>query len=166
MLNFLAITCRFLLLAAVLLPVLPSFAEDGDEHGNSVSADERTGAIYKCKDEQGRVSYTEKPCDKNAEAMKDLPALNQQPAVSGAEHYRADPPIETHKKKTVHRKGSFQCDGRTRCSQMTSCAEAMFFLENCPGVKMDGNGEGRGGIGDGVPCETQWCTDDDEGRPQ
>jgi hypothetical protein len=44
----------------------------------------------------------------------------------------------------------FRCDGRTRCPQMTSCAEAKFFLENCPGVKMDGEG-------DGVPCEGQWC---------
>jgi cold shock CspA family protein len=46
---------------------------------------------------------------------------------------------------------SFRCDGRTYCSQMTSCAEAKFFLKNCPGVKMDGNN-------DGVPCEQQWCT--------
>jgi cold shock CspA family protein len=45
---------------------------------------------------------------------------------------------------------SFRCDGRTRCSQMTSCAEATFFLKNCPNTKMDGNG-------DGVPCEQQWC---------
>ena len=46
---------------------------------------------------------------------------------------------------------TFRCDGRTYCSQMTSCAEATYFLRNCPGVKMDGNG-------DGVPCEQQWCT--------
>ena len=46
---------------------------------------------------------------------------------------------------------SFRCDGRTYCSQMTSCAEATYFLKNCPGTKMDGNG-------DGVPCEQQWCT--------
>ncbi|MFA5243417.1 MAG: cold shock domain-containing protein [Sulfuricella sp.] len=45
---------------------------------------------------------------------------------------------------------SFQCDGRTHCSQMTSCAEATFFLRNCPNVQMDGNN-------DGVPCEQQWC---------
>ena len=44
----------------------------------------------------------------------------------------------------------FQCDGRTLCSQMTSCAEATFFLKHCPNVKMDGNH-------DGVPCEQQWC---------
>lgn len=47
--------------------------------------------------------------------------------------------------------GNYRCDGRTHCSQMTSCAEAKYFLSNCPGVKMDGNN-------DGVPCEQQWCT--------
>jgi hypothetical protein len=45
---------------------------------------------------------------------------------------------------------NFHCDGRTYCSQMTSCAEATYFLQHCPGVKMDGEG-------DGVPCERQWC---------
>jgi cold shock CspA family protein len=44
----------------------------------------------------------------------------------------------------------FHCDGRTHCSQMTSCAEAEFFLSNCPNVEMDGNH-------DGEPCERQWC---------
>lgn len=42
------------------------------------------------------------------------------------------------------------CDGRTRCSQMNSCAEAKFFQEECPGAEMDGDR-------DGIPCETQWC---------
>jgi hypothetical protein len=45
---------------------------------------------------------------------------------------------------------SFKCDGRIYCSPMTSCAEAKFFLKNCPGVKMDGDN-------DGIPCERQWC---------
>ena len=45
----------------------------------------------------------------------------------------------------------FQCDGRLHCSQMKSCNEAKLFLKNCPGVKMDGDG-------DGVPCEQQLCT--------
>lgn len=44
----------------------------------------------------------------------------------------------------------FHCDGRTHCSQMTSCEEATYYLEHCPGVKMDGEG-------DGIPCEKQWC---------
>jgi hypothetical protein len=44
----------------------------------------------------------------------------------------------------------FKCDGRIYCSQMTSCAEATYFLQNCPGTKMDGNN-------DGIPCEKQWC---------
>ncbi|WP_372017085.1 cold shock domain-containing protein [Pseudoxanthomonas sp. 10H] len=45
---------------------------------------------------------------------------------------------------------AFECDGRTLCSEMTSCAEATYFIQHCPGVRMDGNG-------DGVPCEQQWC---------
>jgi hypothetical protein len=45
---------------------------------------------------------------------------------------------------------TFKCDGRKYCSQMTSCAEAKSFLQNCPGTEMDGDG-------DGVPCESQWC---------
>jgi Excalibur calcium-binding domain len=44
----------------------------------------------------------------------------------------------------------FKCDGRTHCSQMTSCEEAVFFLQNCLNVEMDGNH-------DGEPCEKQWC---------
>jgi len=44
----------------------------------------------------------------------------------------------------------FRCDGRVYCREMTSCAEAQYFLDHCPGVKMDGEG-------DGIPCEDQWC---------
>lgn len=46
---------------------------------------------------------------------------------------------------------SFTCDGRTRCPQMRSCEEATYFLQHCPGTKMDGDN-------DGVPCEDQWCS--------
>jgi hypothetical protein len=46
---------------------------------------------------------------------------------------------------------AFQCDGRKTCGQMTSCSEAKLFLKNCPGMEMDGDG-------DGIPCEQQWCT--------
>ncbi len=46
---------------------------------------------------------------------------------------------------------AFQCDGRQHCSEMTSCREAKLFLKNCPGMKMDGDG-------DGIPCEQQLCT--------
>lgn len=48
-------------------------------------------------------------------------------------------------------RSAFQCDGRQHCSQMTSCQEAQQFLKNCPGMKMDGDG-------DGIPCEEQWCS--------
>lgn len=44
----------------------------------------------------------------------------------------------------------FRCEGKIYCSQMTSCNEALFYLKNCPGVKIDGDG-------DKIPCEKEWC---------
>ncbi|MNZ31245.1 Excalibur calcium-binding domain protein [compost metagenome] len=42
---------------------------------------------------------------------------------------------------------SYSCSARKSCSQMTSCAEARFQLEQCGNTKLDSNG-------DGVPCES------------
>jgi hypothetical protein len=50
---------------------------------------------------------------------------------------------------------SYKCDGRKYCSQMRSCAEATYFLQHCPGVKMDGGNAGE--LPNGVPCEAQLC---------
>lgn len=41
---------------------------------------------------------------------------------------------------------NFSCDGRQHCSQMSSYEEALYFVQNCPNTKMDGDG-------DGIPCE-------------
>ncbi|MEY4590115.1 MAG: hypothetical protein RL497_2191 [Pseudomonadota bacterium] len=48
------------------------------------------------------------------------------------------------------KKSHFKCEGKTYCSQMSSCDEARFYLNNCPGTKMDGDN-------DRIPCEEQWC---------
>lgn len=69
------------------------------------------------------------------------PRLAERPAAGEAAPTAAAP---------VPSRQNFHCDGRTHCAQMTSCAEATYFLRNCPGVQMDGNH-------DGVPCERQWC---------
>lgn len=67
--------------------------------------------------------------------------------------FASDPEINPTKQLVDNKDDTseFRCDGRTHCRQMTSCAEARFFLQNCPGVKMDGDR-------DGVPCEDQWCS--------
>jgi len=66
-------------------------------------------------------------------------------SVPRAEHF------ESQDQGSGRQDDPFHCDGRTYCSQMTSCAEAKYFLAHCPNVKMDGDH-------DGVPCERQWCT--------
>jgi len=52
--------------------------------------------------------------------------------------------------KVRKKDSNFQCNGKIYCSEMSSCAEARFYLRNCSGTKMDGNN-------DGIPCEKQWC---------
>ena len=47
-------------------------------------------------------------------------------------------------------KSNFRCRGKTYCSQMSSCEEATFYINNCPNTKMDGDG-------DGIPCRRKWC---------
>lgn len=56
----------------------------------------------------------------------------------------------TNRTNTNSNNAAFQCSGKIYCSEMSSCAEAKFYLSNCPGTKMDGNN-------DGIPCEKQWC---------
>jgi hypothetical protein len=52
---------------------------------------------------------------------------------------------------------TYRCDGRIYCSQMRSCEEAKWFLQHCPGTRMDGDRYRDGDRGNGVPCERQWC---------
>ena len=59
-------------------------------------------------------------------------------------------PIKKTKKQPRISHNPYQCDGRIHCSQMHSCEEAKFFIQNCKDTKMDGDE-------DGVPCERQWC---------
>ena len=76
-------------------------------------------------------------------------SLKHQRFIEAEDQSPKSPPATSQKPENPSGSG-FRCDGRTYCSQMTSCAEATYFLKNCPGTKMDGNN-------DGIPCEKQWC---------
>ena len=41
----------------------------------------------------------------------------------------------------------FTCGGKRYCGEMTSCAEARFYLTRCGLTRLDGDG-------DGIPCES------------
>ncbi|TXJ10415.1 MAG: excalibur calcium-binding domain-containing protein [Acinetobacter sp.] len=45
----------------------------------------------------------------------------------------------------------FKCDGRIHCSQMNSKDEADWFAQNCPGTRMDGDGDG-----DACESDSRW----------
>ncbi len=140
-----------------------------------IAASVNAQQMYKCK-VNGTVTYQQDPCpvgqvrkpptlqELNAGERKRREAAAavavEKPAVA-QEKTAADPkspqnsekftPTASNPPTASTSSSSFSCDGRKHCSQMKSCAEAHFFLANCPGVKMDGDK-------DGVPCEEQWCT--------
>ncbi len=97
----------------------------------------------------GAVTYQQGPCPSDAvrkpPTVQELNAEEKRRGVAAAT-------AATEKAAPAAPKVSsgFSCDGRLYCSQMKSCAEAKYFLANCPGVKMDGDKNG-------IPCEKQWC---------
>jgi hypothetical protein len=119
-------------------------------------------SVYKCQ-HAGAVTYQSTPCPGGEAPRRPTVAeLNaqrklQMQASASAAPVSAPPAAPVAGPGPVARPApaaaqaaGFRCDGRTRCSQMSSCAEARFFLARCPGVEMDGDH-------DGVPCEMQWC---------
>ncbi len=106
----------------------------------------------KCITADGQVFYGEVPRGVDCERIE--PVEGSLAVVSGEDFHRLDgghpQAAGGGSPASAAIRPGFGCDGRTHCSQMTSCAEARFFLTHCPGVQMDGND-------DGVPCERQWC---------
>ncbi len=92
------------------------------------------------------TSTTSKLTSVNFDDFEDIPPsyVDEDPSsISGAT-------VNSSPTLPVTATSSFSCDGRQHCTQMTSCAEATYFIQHCPNTKMDGNN-------DGIPCEQQWC---------
>ena len=109
----------------------------------------------------GTVTYQQDPCPfKQVRKLPTVQELNaaekkrREAAEAAGPEKLAPTASSTSNAPTAFTPSSqssgFSCDGRKLCSQMKSCAEANYFLANCPGVKMDGDKNG-------IPCEKQWC---------
>jgi hypothetical protein len=72
------------------------------------------------------------------------------PVITNADLASLNSPTEEVSEFSSFNEERYSCDGRQHCSQMSSCEEATFFINNCPNTKMDGDR-------DGVPCERQHC---------
>tara|TARA_R110001583_G_scaffold51161_3_gene159708 strand:+ start:2873 stop:3163 length:291 start_codon:yes stop_codon:yes gene_type:complete len=68
------------------------------------------------------------------------------PVITNADLKLLNEPSKTVSKSEISYESSYSCDGRQHCSQMTSREEAVYFIQNCPNTKMDGDY-------DGIPCE-------------
>ena len=88
---------------------------------------------------------------KQYQEFNEAPAIDEVPVLTNEDIQRM-PMYETKVRTQTPATPRFQCEaGKTHCSHMSSCAEATFYIQNCPNTQMDGNG-------DGIPCERQWCS--------
>lgn len=88
---------------------------------------------------------------KQYQEFNEAPAIDEVPVLTN-EDTQPMPMYETKSRTQATATPKFQCEaGKTHCSHMSSCAEATFYIQNCPNTQMDGNG-------DGIPCERQWCS--------
>ncbi|WP_445367030.1 DUF4124 domain-containing protein [Methylomonas sp. BW4-1] len=126
------------------------------------SADSLAG-FYKCTDAKGHVVYSDTACDHKADRktpdLKPLAEVKAEQPLSSKLTDKVKGLFESAPKPEPNNPAAgsaernaqnFVCDGRVYCSQMRSCEEATYFINNCPDTKMDGNN-------DGIPCEKQWC---------
>ena len=128
-------SCTSLLIAVVSLLVAVSAVSAAPLHKCTVNGTV-TYQQSLCPSDQVRKTPTIQ--ELNADKKRKREAAASAPAAKAA---LVNPPGTT----------GFSCDGRKYCSQMSSCAEAKYFLSNCPGAKMDGDKNG-------IPCEKQWCS--------
>ena len=118
------------------------------------------GGVYKCADANGHTVYSKTACKSKSDSQSivAMPSVPELPTKVPNDIALTESPSQTNEVITPPNNevikslssGNDKCDGRTYCSQMTSCEEATFFINNCPDTKMDGDM-------DGVPCEKQWC---------
>ncbi|WP_024608652.1 cold shock domain-containing protein [Pseudoalteromonas sp. TAB23] len=88
----------------------------------------------------------------NTHSSSQTPVISNDDLATFDEKY---PKVVIPKIVTPKSMQNFTCDGMQHCSQMNSRAEAVFFINNCPNTKMDGDSDGK-------PCEndsrfkTEW----------
>ncbi|RBP79750.1 putative cold-shock DNA-binding protein [Shewanella putrefaciens] len=88
---------------------------------------------------------------KQYQEFNEAPAIDEVPVLTN-EDTQPMPMYETKARTQATATPRFQCEaGKTHCSHMSSCAEATFYIQNCPNTQMDGDD-------DGIPCERQWCS--------
>lgn len=73
-----------------------------------------------------------------------LPSTEQVPPWEWRRGVKTNNRVKEEKPKSSAKK--FTCGTKTKCSEMTSCEEAMFYLNECGLTRLDGDK-------DGTPCE-------------
>jgi hypothetical protein len=96
--------------------------------------------------ERESPTVTESEPPRESPAADEALSAEEDPVQSVAAFNEPAPPVPSGPSGPSESSGGFACRGKVHCSEMVSCEEAEFYLRNCPGTKMDGDGDGK-------PCE-------------
>ena len=111
------------------------------------------GYAWHSKKYQHEQSEADRGLYNNAEqqARSDVIGLWSQPdPVTPANWRKGNRPNKSVKVLALVSPENFSCDKKRFCKQMTSCQEAIFYLQQCNLSRLDGDG-------DGVPCSSKLC---------
>lgn len=111
------------------------------------------GYAWHSKKYQHEQSEADRDLYDNAEkqARSDVIGLWSQPdPVTPADWRKGNRPNKLVKVLALVSPENFTCDKKRFCKQMTSCQEAIFYLQQCNLSRLDGDG-------DGVPCSSKLC---------
>ncbi len=125
----------------------------------SSSTNSSAGSMTKCITKQGEVIYGTVPsgtiCEKVEPVKGSLTIVSSDyfgsiSDVAIGQNNEPESLATSASSQLRPLSSSYRCNGKQHCSQMRSCEEAVFYLNNCPNTRMDSDG-------DGVPCERQFC---------
>jgi cold shock CspA family protein len=123
-------------------------SDTGQHHRNSQSHHDEN---YRSSPVLGRVIMLIILLGVGIFGYKQYQKMTSTPVLTNADVEQVEWTPTVSKPSSINLQPQFRCEaGKTHCSQMRSCAEATFYIRNCPGTQMDGNN-------DGVPCERQFC---------
>jgi endonuclease YncB( thermonuclease family) len=114
----------------------------GDRNINREMVREGHAWVYRNYLDDKTMLDDETDAQKNKSGLWGLPEAQRVPPWD----WRRDKRKSRSKPKPVLDQ-TFTCSTKRKCGEMTSCAEARFYLKDCGLTRLDGDG-------DGVPCES------------
>lgn len=117
----------------------------GDLHVNRQMVRQGMAWVYRQYMKDKTLLLDEQQAREEKQGLWSLPSTDQVPPWEWRRGTKTNPEALTREQQQESQ--DFTCEGKRKCSEMTSCEEAMFYLNECGVASLDGDK-------DGIPCES------------